>query len=329
MSLTLDIRFISLVSSRLEKFSRKKDYLYNCRCPYCGDSQKNKNKARGYFYRSKFGMNYKCHNCGYGTSVGNFVKFLDSELHKQYIMERWKDGGNQRSSSEEPTFKFKPIVFRKIDSIYVTKIADLEESHYARVYLENRKLPLDELYYTEDFKMFVDDIFPDNETELYHEPRIVIPFYDKEKNLNCVQGRKIHDSQGMRYITIKARADIPKIFGIDRVRDDQTIYVLEGPLDSLLISNSIAVGGSDGDVPYDNVCWVLDNEPRSREIVNKLEKLIEGNQKVCIWPTTVKEKDINDMILADMSPESIENIINISTFQGMSARVALTNWKRV
>ena len=151
MSLSLDIKFISLMSSRLDKFARKKDYLYNCRCPYCGDSQKNKNKARGYFYRSKSGMNYKCHNCGHGTSLSKFIEFIDPELHKQYIMERWKDGGNQRKTSDEPTFDFKPVVFRKIDSNYVTKISDLEENHHARLYLENRKLPIEDLYFTEDF----------------------------------------------------------------------------------------------------------------------------------------------------------------------------------
>ena len=103
-------------------------------------------------------MNYKCHNCGHGTSLSKFVEFIDPELHKQYIMERWKDGGNQRKTSDEPTFDFKPVVFRKIDSNYVTKISDLEENHHARLYLENRKLPIEDLYFTEDFKCFVDDM---------------------------------------------------------------------------------------------------------------------------------------------------------------------------
>lgn len=329
MSLSLDIKFISLMSSRLDKFARKKDYLYNCRCPYCGDSQKNKNKARGYFYRSKSGMNYKCHNCGHGTSLSKFIEFIDPELHKQYIMERWKDGGNQRKTSDEPTFDFKPVVFRKIDSNYVTKISDLEENHHARLYLENRKLPIEDLYFTEDFKCFVDDIFPDNETELYHEPRIVIPFFDKKRNLNCVQGRKIDNSPGIRYITIKSHEDVSKIFGLDRIRDDETIYILEGPLDSLLVDNSIAIAGSDGDVPFDNVVWVLDNEPRNNEIINRLENLIKKDQKVVIWPRKIREKDINDMILSGNSIDFIKNTINMNTFHGMSALVALTNWKKI
>ena len=271
-------------------------------------------------------MNYKCHNCGHGTSLSKFIEFIDPELHKQYIMERWKDGGNQRKTSDEPTFDFKPVVFRKIDSNYVTKISDLEENHHARLYLENRKLPIEDLYFTEDFKCFVDDIFPDNETELYHEPRIVIPFFDKKRNLNCVQGRKIDNSPGIRYITIKSHEDVSKIFGLDRIRDDETIYILAGPLDSLLVDNSIA---SDGDVPFDNVVWVLDNEPRNNEIINRLENLIKKDQKVVIWPRKIREKDINDMILSGNSIDFIKNTINMNTFHGMSALVALTNWKKI
>tara|TARA_Y100000593_G_scaffold27373_1_gene54755 strand:+ start:35441 stop:36424 length:984 start_codon:yes stop_codon:yes gene_type:complete len=327
MSLTIDTKYISLVSSRLEKFARKKDYLYNCRCPYCGDSQKNKNKARGYFYRSKTGMNYKCHNCGHGTTVEKFVKFIDPELHKQYIMERWSEKG-KRSSSDSLSVEFKPVKFRKINSNYVTRITDLEKTHHARSYLENRKLPIGELYFTEDFKMFVEDVFPDNQTEVYHEPRIVIPFYDQSKNLICVQGRSIHDFQKMRYITVKSQEDVPKIFGLDRVRNDETIYILEGPLDSLLLDNSIAVGGSDGNIPYDDVCWVLDNEPRNKELVKKIEKLIEEGEKVCIWPDKIYEKDINEMILNGYSSAEILDIINNNTHRGMTAKIALTNWRK-
>ena len=327
MSLTIDTKYISLVSSRLEKFARKKDYLYNCRCPYCGDSQKNKNKARGYFYRSKTGMNYKCHNCGHGTTVEKFVKFMDPELHKQYVMERWSEKG-KRSPSDKLSVEFKPVKFRKINSNFVTKITDLEKTHHARSYLENRKLPIGELYFTEDFKMFVEDVFPDNQTEVYHEPRIVIPFYDQSKNLICVQGRSIHDFQKMRYITVKSQEDVPKIFWLDRVRNDETIYILEGPLDSLLLDNSIAVGGSDGNIPYDNVCWVLDNEPRNKELVKKIEKLIDEGEKVCIWPDKIQEKDINEMILNGYSSADILDIINNNTHRGMTAKIALTNWRK-
>ena len=100
-------------------------------------------------------------------------------------------------------------------------------------------------------------------------------------------------------------------------------------MDSLLVNNSIAIAGSDGDVPFDNVVWVLDNEPRNNEIINRLENLIKKDQKVVIWPRKIREKDINDMILSGNSIDFIKNTINMNTFHGMSALVALTNWKKI
>ena len=62
----IDSKYIGLVSSRLQKV---KADLYNFRCPICGDSQKHKNKARGYMYPVKADMNFKCHNCGASLSI--------------------------------------------------------------------------------------------------------------------------------------------------------------------------------------------------------------------------------------------------------------------
>ena len=83
---TIDSKYIGLVSSRLQKFKRVKADLYNFRCPVCGDSQKHKNKARGYIYPVKADMNFKCHNCGASSTFSNFIKTLDPVLYKQYIL---------------------------------------------------------------------------------------------------------------------------------------------------------------------------------------------------------------------------------------------------
>ncbi len=80
----VDSKYIGLVSSRLQKFKRVKADLYNFRCPICGDSQRNKNKARGYIYSVKNNTNFKCHNCGASLSFNNFLKEIDLTLHKQY-----------------------------------------------------------------------------------------------------------------------------------------------------------------------------------------------------------------------------------------------------
>ena len=111
----IDTRFINLVSSRLQKFKKVKPDLYNFRCPVCGDSKKHKNKARGYLYAVKNNTNFKCHNCGASLSFNNFLKQIDTSLHKQYVMEKFKEGfaGGRNFVVEEPKFEFKKPVFKQ------------------------------------------------------------------------------------------------------------------------------------------------------------------------------------------------------------------------
>ena len=104
MSSFIDVKYINLLSPKLPKFKRKSDYLFNFRCPHCGDSKKSSTKARGFVYRKKNDMFFKCHNCGMGQSLGNLIKFLDPVMYKEYALERFKDG--KRDS--EPEFDFKP-----------------------------------------------------------------------------------------------------------------------------------------------------------------------------------------------------------------------------
>ena len=91
---------------------RKKDDLYNFRCPYCGDSQKHKNKARGYFFRLKQDMVFKCHNCGVGRTLPNFLKDNAPDLYDEYIMERYKSGTTGKGSYV-PKPKFEKPKFKK------------------------------------------------------------------------------------------------------------------------------------------------------------------------------------------------------------------------
>ena len=87
----VDHKYIGLVSARLEKFAKRKENLYTFRCPYCGDSKRNKNRTRGYFYQRKSDYNFKCHNCGVSKSFTYFLKDIDQSLYDQYILERYKE----------------------------------------------------------------------------------------------------------------------------------------------------------------------------------------------------------------------------------------------
>ena len=143
----VDSKYIGMISSRLQKFKRVKDNLYNFRCPICGDSQKNKNKTRGYIYQVKNNTNFKCHNCGASMSFNNLLKEIDVSLHKQYTLEKFKEGHTGRNFVvEAPKFEFVKPVFKK--SIDLPKAST---NSFANEYLVNRKIDPDKFYYADKF----------------------------------------------------------------------------------------------------------------------------------------------------------------------------------
>ena len=99
--LYIDAKFAQILGSRLRNFKQKKDYVWNYSCPVCGDSSKNKLKARGYIYRAKSDLLVKCHNCGYGTNIGNLIKYVDPVLYDEYVLERYKSGAGKHNSHKD------------------------------------------------------------------------------------------------------------------------------------------------------------------------------------------------------------------------------------
>jgi hypothetical protein len=338
----IDSKYIGLVSSRLEKFKKVKNNLYNFRCPYCGDSQKHKNKARGYIYQSKNDHNYKCHNCGVSKSFTYFLKDLDTTLYDQYVMERYKNGlTGKGSNTADPDFNFqKPNFFKEPENCQTLKtvdlptLADLNITHPARRYVEDRKIPqkfLNELYYCEKFKEWTNQQKHTFNSINYEEPRIIIPLINKGK-LFGFQGRSLNKNSQVKYITVILDEHHPKIYGLDKIDWDKKVYIVEGPFDSMFIENSIAMVGADIDrmffiTNYDvNFVMVYDNEKRNKQIVERVEKAIDSHFPVVIWPSDLKEKDINDMVL---SGHDVNHVLESNTYSGLEAKTKLISWKRV
>jgi transcription elongation factor Elf1 len=321
----VDTKFISILSPRLQKFKKVKNNLYNFRCPICGDSQKNKNRARGYIYQVKNNSNFKCHNCGVNVSFNNFLKSVDGELHKQYIFEKFKQGSTGRNfQTEEPVFNFETPKFKV--SLDLPKAI---ENFKAKEYLENRKLNPYKFYYTDKFKEWTNSKIKtfDEKGLKYEEERIIIPLFYK-KELVGFQGRSL-GSSNIKYITIMLDDDAPKIYGLDDVEKDKTVYITEGPFDSTFIRNSIAMCGADGDVDkwgINDCVWVYDNEPRNSEILSRISRVIGNGQKVVIWPSTIKEKDINEMVLSGLD---VQSVIELNTYSGLEAKLKFTTWKKI
>ena len=319
----VDSKFIGLVSSRLEKFKRVKSNLYNFRCPICGDSKKNKSKTRGYLYAVKANTNFKCHNCGASMSLNNFLKQVDPAVHKQYVLEKFKEGHTGRNFvTEEPDFKFEAPKFKK-----KLKLPKASEDPRPAGYLTARKLNPDHFYYAKHFKKFVNSLKQTFDDEKHDEERIIIPLY-YEKNLIGFQGRSIGPSK-VKYITVMLDDDAPKIYGLDNIRTDAPVYVTEGPFDSTFIRNAIAMCGADADVSrwgISNPVYIYDNEPRNREITNRIAKTIDAGYSVVIWPESIDDKDINDMVMSGLD---VQSVIESNTYSGLEAKLKFTTWKKI
>ena len=288
----------------------------------CGDSQKSRSKARGYFYRKKNDYFYRCHNCGKGTTFGKVLEYIDTLMYKEYVMERYK---GDAPKTEAPEFNFAAPKFKKIDPKLenLTPINKLNDGHPARQFVESRQLP--EEFYSDLY--LCPKFFKWSKIQSQQEhPRLVIPFRDESGEVFAAQGRAF-GKESPKYLTIKFQ-DKPKIFGLDRVDLSRRFYVVEGPIDSMFLDNCLAVAGADFRyLPPGDTTIVLDNEPRSREIIKLMERLIHQEHELVIWPTTITQKDINDMVLANV--QDIQTIIDNNTFSGLEATMKLAAWKRI
>ena len=338
MSVYIDKKYISLLAPKLKQFKQRGEFLWNFRCPVCGDSQKDKIKARGYIYKRKENFGFMCHNCGSTMKLNKFIKYVDPALYNEYQLETFVKANTEpqvdvRQFITKPVFKITKV---PTDILYsnAVKIDRLAVNHPARKYLESRKVPYENLSYTCDFATFVKNVFPNYDKPLYKEPRIVIPFNDKDGNLLGVQGRAIEASK-IKYITIKVDDNAPKIFGWDRLDPLQTVYVVEGPIDSLFLTNSVATmdaalytAPSVIGLDYDYV-FVYDNEPRNKQIVSNMRKTIDMGRKVCVWPNDIQYKDVNEMVMGGMHPSEIQHIIDKNTYEGLMATMKMNQWEKL
>jgi hypothetical protein len=331
----IDKKYVNLLSPKLRNFKWKNEGLANFSCPICGDSQTKKTKARGFVFRHKGATLFKCHNCSVSLPLGKLIQTTDANLYGEYSLERFGKVKKKTHKTEAKT-TFADLSRSTVLNKHLVPLTSLNEDHPCKAYVISRKIPKKHhklLYYAKNFREWVASVKPEKKDSLNEEPRLIIPFFNKAGNeIIAFQGRSLAKNSVQRYVTIKLNDDYDLIFGLERLQWDKTIYVVEGPLDSLFLPNSVAIAGSGKLVSFgssnEQVCYVYDNERRNPYICNSMKRALDHGFGVCFWPEVIKEKDINDMILYGKTEEQILHIIRTNTHWGMRGHLEISQWRK-
>jgi hypothetical protein len=270
---------------------------------------------------------------------------VDPTLYYEYVKDTILEKSGAIQKPVNPTHEFankmkKPVFIKTTALNDLLKISQLKPNHPIKMYVQNRLIPAkchSRLFYAPKFKEFVNKALPNKMESLEHdEARLVIPFLDENKEMFGFQGRSFNPKSDLKYITIMLDESKPKIFGLDQVDPSKVVYIFEGPIDSMFLDNSLASAGGRIDtnlkltnIKKDNIVIVYDNEPRNKETVQKMESAIDEGYKVCIWPESIEQKDVNDMVLGGLNSARIKLIIDDNTFSGLSAKLRMATWKKV
>lgn len=342
MALWIDHKYISLLGPYLEQFSKKDTNLYNFRCPLCGDSSKNKRKARGYIYLhpKSNSLKYKCHNCQRSMSIGNLIQYVNPSLYKEYRFELYTEGQEDKKNQHvfnnpKPVTKPQRPNFMK-HKLGLKYLVELPENHPVIEYARSRQIP--DIYFSE-LMAIEDSSLLEQVNEKYKDrikddsPRLVFECKNKDNLVIGYVARAIYD-HALRYVTVKIEGEMPLIYGLSKIKEDKRLFVVEGPLDSLFLPNCIAAGTSnlirvDEYVDNEEQVYIFDNQPRNRDVIAQMNKASKAGKSVVVWPENIEQKDINQMINEGYTKRDILNIINTRTFEGMRYEVEMTQWKKI
>jgi transcription elongation factor Elf1 len=317
---------------------------WNFRCPVCLDSAKSSTKKRCWILKSNKQTTVYCFNCLYSANFETFLKDYFPDAHSEYmsliffktkkIPERVYS--KETKKIEDRVEKQNDIIYKELDMV---KVIDLPTDHKAYKELIRRKIPkffFDKLYYTNQFKKYVNNIIPDKFQSEKEEDCLVIPFFDNDGEIIAIQSRSLLKHPYLRYITIKLKESMPKVFGLDRLDKNSHIIVTEGAFDSMFLPNSLAMNGADLNFEFleslttkKKIVFLFDNEPRNKQICQRMEKVIDRGYKIIIFPDSLVYKDVNDMIVkGKMKRKEVLQLLKNYNYTGINARLRFNLWNK-
>lgn len=313
----------------------------NFACPYCNDSRTNQRKKRGNLYLN--GLHFHCFNCGEHTGVkkllSDFGEYLslDETVAVREIQQNAKHF-ERRSATKQSSMVYsvidelaipKKIFFEKMDVVSPYKNEECNE------YLKKRKIEISKwnhfAYKPKSKELFILNLTPNDRIIGYQirqldstseKPRYLtrnITWMYKDvfgvASLEIIDKLLLRKELGQKYIeeedgienVVDNIEKISGIFNIMNINMNQTITIVEGPIDSLALDNCVALQGAKKLNDYfdeaENIRYIFDKDKAGKqESIKKLKK----HKKVFLWEMYVKKcnikekvKDLNDLQRAD------------------------------
>ena len=337
-----------------DSYIKRKIDIYHDRlnfaCPFCGDSRTDVRKKRGNLYLDS--LRYHCFNCGEHTGVNKLLNdfgedlSLDDKITVHEIQQNAKKferkiSGSQASMSMTLLDKLaipKDILFKQLG------ITSPYRDGTASAYLKSRKIDIrDWKYFAYNpltAELYILNISPSDRV-IGYQIRQLDPRSNKQRYLSSrmtkiysdvfnkdiggiVERLLLKEPLGQKYIeeedgieNIVAHLDrLSGIFNIMNVNMGQPLTIMEGPIDSLAIPNSIALQSAakhlDGffdDV--ENVRYLFDNDKTGREM--SLKKLKAG-KTIFLWSqylSKIKTKEV----VKDLNDLQKKNLFNIDEIE--------------
>lgn len=305
-------------------------------CPYCGDSEKRMTKKRGNLFWD--GLFFHCFNGGCPSPHVDFATFLyDFGLSKEEIRDRFgsfsllKKFSKDRAKSSP--FKkeritdnsvkgdiFKLIVDKSIPvSTFakITKARKVDKDSKMFNYLKGRNQHKNLGKFLVDTKgnLLVLNLTADKRGVIGFQKKLFrddIPYvtYDIQRMYQELLKQELGESEDMTF----RLNQMSTIFNIMSVRLTGVLTVLEGPLDSFLFPNSIALASAGKDTSrfeqLPRTRFMFDNDDTGKKYA--LEKLNKG-LPVFLWKKFITDFEIKERIkdFNDLVNYSVSNQLQI------------------
>ncbi len=291
-----------------ENYEKRRIKLYPDRisfaCPICGDSAHISSKKRGnIILRGQYKGIYKCHNCGVSMSVSKFInRYKDLRLSsdaQDYSNKTYADASYMAMRADEITgllFDVDDIETVAVDREVLKRAKGLSECGDKDDYNDGRRYLINRCQY--NFQKF---LYDKNKDELY-----VLNLTPSGKIFGLQTRHLSYVKKGQKYLSyniskVREMANLEKLeksedyeqisllFNVLLIDYNKPIIATEGPMDSFLVPNGIALCGGGKKIPLNfKIYYMYDSDEAG---VNFAMEKLKKNIPVFMWGKF--ENDLN------------------------------------